>query len=780
MRTLAAGGVRIGVAVAVALTAAGAMAPAVQPVHEVSSAAAARSTQPACAPDPGYASCVVFPSYGVDQRFDVPDGVSTVFVKAWGAGGGGRAQAGGADHGGGGGFAQGALAVSPGESLLVIVGSGGSAGRSNAAPDPAYGGGGAGGRDTYSSYRGGSGGGRSAVQLQEGTDAITAGGGGGMSGATAVSPPTSNGGGGGGLTGESGGGNGPGGIGGCQPVPGAGGGGGTQTAGGVPGVSSANWPGGPGTQYQGGVGGPSSRSNAGAGGGGGGGYFGGGGGAGNGYGCAQEGAGGGGSGFVGGAGGGLTVAAVGAAPARADDPHYVAGIGTGGGGLQAGGDGLVVLQFSSAPTVAKSFTPERIVAGGTSTLTIVLTNPNNAALTGAALTDALPPSALVAAGPAAASTCGGVLSAVPGQAAVGLSDGVIPAAGSCTIEVPVTADAAGGYVNTIPAGAVSTADGVGNAAPASATLDVDAAEPALTLVKSSSVTRDDQYVAGDPMTFVFVVTNTGNVTLSSLALTEVAFSGHGAVALDCSSIGTQSLGPGESTSCTGTYAVDQADIDSGATTISNTAEATAVGPQGVPAPPSSSTSVAVLAPVSALSLVKTGAPSPTDGDGRVAVGGSIAWSFAVANIGVTTIAGVAVTDPLGGAVECDASDLAPGASTVCRAQRPHLVSERDAAAGSVDNIARAAGNTLFGLHVASEFAGVSVPVAPAVVVPPVSPGGVPGLPEGPGGGQPGAPPGSSALAATGSAPAGAWSAVAMTLLGAAFVVRSIRRRKGAR
>lgn len=1017
MRTLAAGGVRIGVAVAVALTAAGAMAPAVQPVHEVSSAAAARSTQPACAPDPGYASCVVFPSYGVDQRFDVPDGVSTVFVKAWGAGGGGRAQAGGADHGGGGGFAQGALAVSPGESLLVIVGSGGSAGRSNAAPDPAYGGGGAGGRDTYSSYRGGSGGGRSAVQLQEGTDAITAGGGGGMGGATAVSPPTSNGGGGGGLTGESGGGNGPGGIGGCQPVPGAGGGGGTQTAGGVPGVSSANWPGGPGTQYQGGVGGPSSRSNAGAGGGGGGGYFGGGGGAGNGYGCAQEGAGGGGSGFVGGAGGGLTVAAVGAAPARADDPHYVAGIGTGGGGLQAGGDGLVVLQFSSAPTVAKSFTPERIVAGGTSTLTIVLTNPNNAALTGAALTDALPPSALVAAGPAAASTCGGVLSAVPGQAAVGLSDGVIPAAGSCTIEVPVTADAAGGYVNTIPAGAVSTADGVGNAAPASATLDVDAAEPALTLVKSSSVTRDDQYVAGDPMTFVFVVTNTGNVpltdiaidelrftgsgpppvpscpaldgplevgrqltctaeytitaadasagalrndavagattaggdrlesapstvlvpaapvasatlektvtpatvavgeqatyrytitntgnealqaisvveddftgtgtapvpvcpddtlfagqqlvctatytvtqadvdaqtaigntadatavdatgsplvtdpstaelavpaavpalhldktattdwpvpavftpgdtvtyrfvltntgnvTLSSLALTEVAFSGHGAVALDCSSIGTQSLGPGESTSCTGTYAVDQADIDSGATTISNTAEATAVGPQGVPAPPSSSTSVAVLAPVSALSLVKTGAPSPTDGDGRVAVGGSIAWSFAVANIGVTTIAGVAVTDPLGGAVECDASDLAPGASTVCRAQRPHLVSERDAAAGSVDNIARAAGNTLFGLHVASEFAGVSVPVAPAVVVPPVSPGGVPGLPEGPGGGQPGAPPGSSALAATGSAPAGAWSAVAMTLLGAAFVVRSIRRRKGAR
>jgi len=1025
LRTLAAGRMRIGVAVAVALTAAGAMVPAVGPARAgtpAQTAPAATAAQPACAPDPGFASCVAFPSYGVDQRFDVPEGVSSVFVEAWGAGGGGQSQANAVNRGGGGGFAQGTLAVTPGATLVVIAGSGGSAGRTSAAPEPAYGGGGAGGRDTFSSYRGGSGGGRSAVQVQEGVDAITAGGGGGMGGATAVSPPTSNGGGGGGLTGESGGGNGPGGLPGCQPVPEAGGAGGTQSAGGAPGVSSPNWAGSPGTQYQGGVGGPSARTNAGAGGGGGGGYFGGGGGAGNGYGCAQEGAGGGGSGFVGGVERGLTVAAVGGVPARADDAHYVAGVGTGGGGLQAGGDGRVVLQFSAAPTVAKSFAPEHIVAGGTSTLTIVLTNPNNGALTGASVTDPLPPGVTVAAGPTA-TTCDGILSATPGQTSVGLTGGAIPAAGSCTIDVPVTAGAAGSYVNTIPAGAVTTAEGVGNAAPASATLDVDAAAPALTLVKSSSVTGGDQYVAGDPITFLFVVTNTGNVplidiavdeirftgsgpapvpscpaldgplevgrqltctavytitaadaaagalrndavagaataggerlssapstvlvpaapvasatlektvspataaageqatyrytitntgnealhavsvveddftgagtapvpdcpdetlfpgqqlvctaaytvtqadvdaqapirntahatavdatdaplttdpstaelavpdaapaihldktatmdwpvpavfvpgntvtyrfvltntgnvTLSSLALTEVAFSGHGTVALDCSALGAQSLSPGESTSCTGTYAVDQADIDSGATTITNTAEATAVDPHGAPVPPSSSTSVAALAPVSALTLVKTGTPDAVDDDGRVHVGARIAWSFTLANAGATTITGVVVTDPLGGAVQCDATELAPGATTVCHAERPRVVTERDAAAGSVDNIARAAGDTLFGLRVTSGIAAVSVPVAPVDVIPPVGPGGIPGAPGGPG--APAAPPPAhpsnptaSALATTGgSAPATAWPAVAMTLLGAAFVLRSIRKRRDTR
>ncbi|MFF9564802.1 hypothetical protein ACF1AJ_15765 [Leifsonia sp. NPDC014704] len=1013
--TLASTVARIGVALAATLSVAGALASVGSP---------AGAAGPACAPDPGFASCVVFASHGVDQRFDVPDGVSSILIKLWGAGGGGEAQPSTVNHGGGGGYAEGELAVSPGDSLLVIVGSGGSSGRSSAAPVGAYGGGGAGGPDPYSSYRGGSGGGRSAVQLQAGADAITAGGGGGKGGATAVIPPIGNGGGGGGLVGESGGGNGPGGSGGCKPVPGAGGGGGTQDAGGAGGISAAGWGGSAGTRYLGGAGGPSSRSNAGAGGGGGGGYFGAGGGAGNGYGCAQEGAGGGGSGYVGGVQGGFTIAATGAAPAHTDDRHYVSGVGTGGGGLQAGGNGLVVLQFSAAPSVTKAFTPAHIVAGDSATLSIALTNPNTGPLIGMELTDSLPPGVVVSAGPSA-NTCGGVLSAAPGQSEVRLSGGTIPAAtatlpGSCTIEVQVTSDTAGTYVNTIPAGAVSTADGVGNAAPASATLGVDAATPALTLVKSSSVTTEEQYVAGDTITFFFVVTNsgnvpltdvsvdetqftgsgsapvpscpglvaplpvghqltctaeytitpadvaagalrndavasattttgarvasapstvvvpaapfasatlektvtpatagagaqatyrytitntgnealhsiavvedsfsgtgtapdptcpeetlyagqqlvctavytvtqddvdaqsliantahatamdatdtglrtdpstaqlgvpaaapaiqlkktvtsawpvpavfvsgdaltyhfvltnTGNVTLSSLVLTEVAFDGHGAVILDCSALGAQSLSPGESATCAGTYSVDQADIDSGATTIANTAEATAVDPQGAPVPVSRSTSVAVLAPVSALSLTKTGTPDAADQHGRVVVGTSIEWSFVVGNTGATTIAGVAVTDPLGGAVECDVTVLAPGATTVCHARRPHIVSERDAAAGSVDNIARATGDTLFGLHVASEPAGVSIPVAPAVLIPPVSPGD-PQV-EGPADGQSAdaqqGGPAVSALATTGGRPPiSAWPGLAMALVGLAFVGHSLRKRRDVR
>ena len=62
---------------------------------------------------------------GSDQTFTVPSGVSSVNVKLWGAGGGSGA-AGDFRYGGGGGFVKGDIAVTPSESLTVIVGQAGS------------------------------------------------------------------------------------------------------------------------------------------------------------------------------------------------------------------------------------------------------------------------------------------------------------------------------------------------------------------------------------------------------------------------------------------------------------------------------------------------------------------------------------------------------------------------------------------------------------------------------------------------------------------------------
>merc|ERR1719382_1643139 len=99
-----------------------------------------------------------------DQTFVVPSGVSSVSVELWGAGGGGgehgncAGRHNGDSAGGGGGYTQGTLAVTPGETLTIVVGGGGQAGKGIAS---AYGGG---GRVGSGSYCAGGRGGRSAIR----------------------------------------------------------------------------------------------------------------------------------------------------------------------------------------------------------------------------------------------------------------------------------------------------------------------------------------------------------------------------------------------------------------------------------------------------------------------------------------------------------------------------------------------------------------------------------------------------------------------------------------
>ena len=136
----------------------------------------------------------------------VPAGVTSVTVKAWGAGGGGGGGYGAA--GGGGGFAQATITVTPGESLTVYVGGGGGGG-------------------TYITYgQGGGGGGYSAV-TRSSTYLIQAGGGGGGGGATSGAAPGGAGGGSSGIAGTN-----------NYSGYGNGGGGGTSSAGGAGGSSA--------------------------------------------------------------------------------------------------------------------------------------------------------------------------------------------------------------------------------------------------------------------------------------------------------------------------------------------------------------------------------------------------------------------------------------------------------------------------------------------------------------------------------------------------------------
>lgn len=101
--------------------------------------------------------------------------------------------------------------------------------------------------------------------------------------------------------------------------------------------------------------------------------------------------------------------------------------------------------------------------------------------------------------------------------------------------------------------------------------------PGLSIVKSVDAAARASYDAGQSVTYSFLVTNTGNTTLTDVTVAEGEFTGSGALgALTPASV--ESLAPGASTTFTATYTLTQADVDRG--TTSNTATATALPPAG--------------------------------------------------------------------------------------------------------------------------------------------------------------------------------------------------------
>ncbi len=141
------------------------------------------------------------------------------------------------------------------------------------------------------------------------------------------------------------------------------------------------------------------------------------------------------------------------------------------------------LLAQTVPSLSKAFSPTQINAGGTSTLTVTVSNQNPFLITlTSPLIDTLPGGLVIAAVPNASTSCGGgvLVSATAGSNTVTLPMGATVGSGSnCTISVDVTSAQPGAYVNTIPINALQTSNG-NNLAPAVAPLTVTGlAVPAL-------------------------------------------------------------------------------------------------------------------------------------------------------------------------------------------------------------------------------------------------------------------------------------------------------------
>jgi uncharacterized repeat protein (TIGR01451 family) len=234
----------------------------------------------------------------------------------------------------------------------------------------------------------------------------------------------------------------------------------------------------------------------------------------------------------------------------------------------------------------------------------------------------------------------------------------------------------------------ATATGTPPAVSSTASLTIPASQnPSLDLVKSASVSG---FAApGTSITYRYRVTNTGNVTLTSVGVTDPM---PGLSGLSCPS---PTLAPAVSETCTATYTTTQTDLDGGS--ITNTASATGTPPivsstsvltiplvtGNTTRPAGNASPAAAAASTSAgIGITKSAVPSTYSGSGEL-----VTYNYQVTNAGNVTLTSVGVTDPMPGlsAVSCPQPALAPSTTETCTAT--YTTTQTDVANGSITNTA---------------------------------------------------------------------------------------------
>lgn len=218
--------------------------------------------------------------------------------------------------------------------------------------------------------------------------------------------------------------------------------------------------------------------------------------------------------------------------------------------------------------------------------------------------------------------------------------------------------------------------------------------PVLTLEKTAGdpvdVNSNDIVDAGDTIRFTFLVTNDGNVPVREIQVNDPL-----AGAVTCEDV---ELGVDESTDCSADelYVITQADVDAGE--VVNVATAAGTDPDDEPTVSNEDSTTTTVARSAELQIEKNAELLDGDANNMADLNEEISYTFTVTNTGNVTITDVRVDDPKAGAVTCAESVLAPGASTTCAAVEEYVVTQADIDAGSVDNVATAAGTPPAGME----------------------------------------------------------------------------------
>ena len=196
--------------------------------------------------------------------------------------------------------------------------------------------------------------------------------------------------------------------------------------------------------------------------------------------------------------------------------------------------------------------------------------------------------------------------------------------------------------------------------------------PTINVAKSALPTSVS--AVGQAVAYSFLVTNTGNVTLTGVVVTDPL------PRLSAVSCSVSTLAPSASTTCSATYTATQADLDAGS--IANTATATGTPPVG---PPVTDTGSATVTANRGPAVTVTKSTTATTFS---AVGQSIPFTITVRNSGNVTLTNVVITDPnavLGTCTPAAPATLVPNQTMSCSAT--HAVTQADLTARSISNTA---------------------------------------------------------------------------------------------
>ena len=306
---------------------------------------------------------------------------------------------------------------------------------------------------------------------------------------------------------------------------------------------------------------------------------------------------------------------------------------------------------SGSLSIAKSASPTTVTAADqTINYTFTVTNTGNVTLTGVGVTDVptapaggVNPTCQILTNPGG--TCSGATTSLePGQTAI--------FTGPYTV---TQADVDNGSVIDVATTQGTTPSGGTTPIATSNTVTVDVTpSPLLSISKTADPTTVT--AANQTINYTFTVTNTGNVTLTGVGVTDVPTAPAGTVTTTCQSLSTPTgtcsgatttLVPGQSADFTGIYTVTQTDIDNGS--IADTATAAGTSPSGGTITADSNLVTVDVTQSPSLSITKAADPTTV-----TAAGQTVTYTFTVENTGNSTITGVTVTDlptpPAGGIV----------------------------------------------------------------------------------------------------------------------------------